>query len=75
MADRPITEPRSIPQTGILEEKCRENTILTYHLSPQSPLQLFKAPHLFNFIYFHNNYKEATISILHMGKEQFRQVS
>lgn len=52
MPDRPITEPRSIPQTGILEEKCRENTILTYHLSPQSPPQLFKAPYLFNFIYF-----------------------
>lgn len=74
MPDRPITEPRSIPQTGILEEKCRENTILTHHLSPQSPPQLFKAPYIFNFLYFHNNYKEA-MSILHMEKEQFRQVN
>lgn len=48
----PLLEPRSISQTGTLEERFSRNIILIYYVSTQSPPQLFKALYIYNLTYF-----------------------
>lgn len=64
---RPTTEPRSICQTGILK-KDAHMSISSHHNSSRLLTYLLA-------VMSHNNYKEDIISIIHVRKGRFGQVS